>query len=56
MRKAGSRRRGWFPLGPQAIRNRRRTLGGYVEDFDEPGTKLADFFNSLPDEGPLLAP
>ena len=29
---------------------------GYVEDFDEPRTKLADFFNSLPDEGPLLAP
>ena len=30
--------------------------GGYVEDFDEPRTKLADFFNSLPDEEPQLAP
>ena len=32
---------------PQANRNRRRTLGGYVEDFDEPRTKLADFFSIL---------
>ena len=29
---------------------------GYVEDFDELRTKRADFFNSLLDEGPLLAP
>ena len=25
----------------------RRTLGRYVEDFDEPRTKLAGFFSSL---------
>jgi hypothetical protein len=29
---------------------------GYVEDFDEPRTTLADFFNSLPDEELPLAP
>jgi hypothetical protein len=32
---------------PQANRNRKRTLKGYVEDFDEPRTKLADFFSIL---------
>jgi hypothetical protein len=35
------------PARPQASRNRRRTLGGYVEDFDEPRTKLEDFFSIL---------
>ena len=33
---------------PEANRNLRRALGGYVEDFDEPRTKLADFFSILP--------
>ena len=32
---------------PQASRNRRRTLRGYVEDFDESRTPLADFFSIL---------
>jgi hypothetical protein len=27
------------------------TLLGYVEDFDEPRTKLADFFSILVEEG-----
>ena len=35
------------PARPQVSRNRRRTLGGYVEDFDEPRTKLEDFFSIL---------
>jgi hypothetical protein len=35
------------PARPQANRNRRRTLGGYVEDFDEPRTQLAGFFSIL---------
>ena len=35
------------PARPQASRNRRRTLKGYVEDFDELRTKLADFFSIL---------
>ena len=35
------------PARPQASRNRRRTLQGYVEDFDEPRTMLADFFSIL---------
>ena len=35
------------PARPQASRNRRRTLLGYVEDFDEPRTKLAAFFSIL---------
>ncbi len=34
-----------LPARPQASRNRRRTLCGYVEDFDEPRTKLEDFFS-----------
>jgi hypothetical protein len=32
-------------------RNRRRTLKGYVEDFDEPRTMLAGFFSILLKEG-----
>jgi hypothetical protein len=39
------------PARPQASRNRRRTLLGYVEDFGEPRTKLADFFSILVEEG-----
>jgi hypothetical protein len=35
------------PARPQASRNRRRTLGGFVEDFEEPRTKLTDFFSIL---------
>ncbi len=35
------------PARPQASRNRRRTLQGYVEDFDEPRTMLVDFFSIL---------
>ena len=29
---------------------------GYVEDFDEPRTKLATFFSILPDFAPCLVP
>ncbi len=45
------------PARPQASRSRRRTLRGYVEDFDEPRTKLADFFSILLDDmvEPLVA-
>jgi hypothetical protein len=39
------------PARPQASRNRRRTLLGYVEDFGEPRTKLADFFSILVEKG-----
>jgi hypothetical protein len=35
------------PARPQASRNRRRTLVGYVEDFDKPRTQLAGFFSIL---------
>src|SRR6185295_13153067 len=37
------------PARPQASRNRKRTLWGYVEDFDEPRTKLEDCFSILLD-------
>jgi len=32
---------------PQARRNLRRTLGGYVEDFGEPRTQLKAFSTSM---------
>ena len=35
------------PARPQGSRNRRRTLWGYVEDFDDPRTLLAGFFSIL---------
>jgi hypothetical protein len=39
------------PARPQVTRNRRRTLKGYVEDFDESRMMLAGFFSILLKEG-----
>jgi hypothetical protein len=37
--------------GRRRVETRRRTFLGYVEDFGEPRTKLADFFSILVEEG-----
>ena len=39
--------------GPRRVETR-RTFCGYVEDFEEPRTQLADFFSILLEESALL--